>query len=168
MTPSFTPRDFRDSMGLFATGIAIATTSCDGERVGVTVNSFASVSVDPPLVLFSVARTLRSFAFFERAEGFTINVLRQDQKDLSSRFARPGEDKWSGVDSRPGAHGGVVICPSLASFDCQTHQRYDGGDHLILVGRVVALESTAVCEPLIYFRSAYHGITRNLSGLVAA
>lgn len=168
MTPKFSSRDFRDSLGLFATGIAIATTSNDTERVGITINSFASVSMEPPLVLFSVCRTLRSFPVFERARGFTINLLRKDQKDLSARFARPGEDKWSGLDTAAGAHGGVIIRPSLASFDCKLHRCYDGGDHTIFVGEVVALGSEAVHEPLIYFRSNYHEIASGRSGLMAA
>ena len=163
MTQTFNSRDFRDSLGLFATGIAIATASDGAERVGITINSFASVSIDPPLVLFSVSRSLRSFPVFERASGFTINVLRKDQKDLSTRFSRPGEDKWNGVDAMPGVSGGVVIRPSLASFDCSLHQVYDGGDHLIFVGEVVALESAAVHEPLIYFRSNYHEIASRLA-----
>jgi 3-hydroxy-9,10-secoandrosta-1,3,5(10)-triene-9,17-dione monooxygenase reductase component len=158
MTSTFSPRDFRDSLGLFATGIAIATASDGAERVGITINSFASVSIEPPLVLFSVSRSLRSFPVFERANGFAINVLGKDQKDLSTRFSKPGEDKWAGIDAATGTHGGVVIRPSLASFDCKLHRVFDGGDHLIFVGEVVALESAGVHEPLIYFRSRYHEI----------
>jgi len=158
MTPEFTSRDFRDSLGLFATGIAIATASHETRWAGVTINSFASVSLDPPLVLFSVSRALRSFAVFSEAPGFTINVLGKDQKELSARFARAGEDKWSGVDAAPGAHGGILIRPALATFDCRMHGQYDGGDHVILVGRVVALASAAFHDPLIYFRSNYYEI----------
>jgi 3-hydroxy-9,10-secoandrosta-1,3,5(10)-triene-9,17-dione monooxygenase reductase component len=159
MTQRFSSKDFRDSLGLFATGIAIATT-CDGaERVGITINSFASVSMDPPLVLFSVNRSLHSFAAFERAEGFAINVLRKDQRDLSARFSRPGIDKWAGVSAIVGAHGGILIQPSLATFDCRLHRHYDGGDHVIFVGEVVDLVAAARHEPLIYFRSAYHEIS---------
>lgn len=158
MIPTFTSRDFRDSLGLFATGVAIATASHGGERVGITINSFASVSMDPPLVLFSVNRSLRSFPVFQRAEGFAINVLAKHQKELSARFSRPGEDKWTGVDAVAGGHGGIVIRPSLATFDCKLHEVHDGGDHLIFVGEVMALESAAVHEPLIYFSSKYHEI----------
>lgn len=168
MTQDFTARDFRDSLGLFATGIAIATSSDGAERVGITINSFASVSMAPPLVLFSVSRTLRSFDVFARASGFTINVLRKDQKELSARFARAGDDKWHAVDAVPGAHGGVVIRPSLATFDCRLHRSYDGGDHLILVGEVVSLASAAMHEPLIYFRSNYHEIAAVRGELAAA
>src|SRR4051794_30951248 len=103
MTSRFSERDFRDSLGLFPTGIAIATASDAEERAGITINSFASVSMAPPLVLFSVSRALRSYHVFERAPGFTINVLRKDQRDLSTRFARPGADKWSGLDTAPGS-----------------------------------------------------------------
>jgi 3-hydroxy-9,10-secoandrosta-1,3,5(10)-triene-9,17-dione monooxygenase reductase component len=91
--------------------------------------------------------------------------LRKDQKGLSTRFSKPGEDKWDGVDATPGVSGGVVIRPSLATFDCRIHRRYDGGDHIILVGEVLALESAAICEPLIYFRSDYREIAGSTSAL---
>lgn len=167
MSNSFSPREFRDSLGLFATGIAVATASDGQQQVGITINSFASVSLDPPLVLFSVSRRVLSFPVFERARGFAINVLRKDQKELSDRFARPGTEKWLGVEAAAGSHGGVIIQPSLVSFDCEMHRQYDGGDHVIFVGRVAALVSAATHEPLVYFRSSYHELSPQ-PGLIAA
>jgi flavin reductase (DIM6/NTAB) family NADH-FMN oxidoreductase RutF len=169
VTVNFSSRDFRDSLGLFATGIAIATTSdaASRSRVGITINSFASVSMEPPLVLFSISRKLHSFQAFERAPGFTINVLRTDQKDLSAQFARAGEDKWRTVEAVEGAHSGLIIPACLASFDCRLHQRHDGGDHTILVGEVVSLTSGDRHEPLIYFRSNYHEIAPHPALLAA-
>lgn len=158
MTASFTSRDLRDSLGLFPTGIAIATATDGREMVGITINSFASVSLEPPLVLFSAARSLRSLPVLERAGGFAINLLRKDQKELSSRFARAGDDKWSGVEFEHGEHGGLLIRPHLAAFDCRLHQRLDGGDHMIFIGEVVALRTAPADEPLVYFRSNYHEI----------
>lgn len=158
MKSDFTSAELRSSLALFATGIAIATTSDGNERAGITVNSFSSVSMTPPLVLFSLNRNLRSFALFERASGFSINVLRHDQRAMSEQFSRGGESKWNDVDWETGKHGGIIIRPSLASFDCRLRHCYDGGDHAIFVGEVVALSSESVHEPLIYFRSRYHDL----------
>ncbi len=156
---SFSSREFRDGLGLFATGVAVATATHGVERAGITVNSFASVSLEPPLVLFSASKSLRSSGIFERARGFAINVLSEKQRHLSSRFARAGEDKWDGVATRPGLHGGVVIPRSLVSFDCLLHCRYEGGDHTILVGEVVGIDASGIRDPLIYFSSSYHQLT---------
>lgn len=156
MKLDFTEKEFRDSLGLFATGIAIATTTDGAHRIGITINSFASVSLDPPLVLFSVSRNLNSFNAFAQARGFAINVLRQDQVDLSARFARAGEDKWRQVDAHSGQHDGIIIRPSLASFDCRMHCRYEGGDHTIFVGEVTGLVTEGCDAPLIYYGSKYH------------
>lgn len=168
MTPDFTSRELRDALGLFPTGIAIVATSNESERVGITINSFASVSMDPPLVLFSAAKSLYSYPVFEKAEGFTINLLAREQQDLSARFARPGEDKWKELDAVPGKHGGVVLRACLAVFDCKLYRRYDGGDHGIFVGEVVGLNTSTVHDPLIYFRSNYHQIGSGLNELKAA
>lgn len=157
--PSFSSREFRDALGLFPTGVVVVTTTdAVGRPVGITVNSFASVSLTPPLVLFSVGRTLRSFETFAAAPGFTINLLGEDQAELSNRFARAGEDKWRDVDGRPGRLGGRVIEPNLAAFDCRTHARYEGGDHLIIVGEELAIEYGTKDRPLVFFRGRYHAV----------
>lgn len=168
MSHPFSTKDFRDALGLFATGIAIATTTAADGPVGITVNSFASVSLNPPLVLFSASRTLRSFDAFRRSEGFTINVLCSSQQELSSRFARPGEDKWKGVPTRPGRHGGVLIAGCLAAFDCKLHRAYDGGDHVIFLGEVVHLRRDSEEEPLLYFRSGYRQLAFDRATLAVA
>lgn len=158
---SFTPRQFRDALGLFPTGVAVIT-ACgeDGRPVGVTVNSFTSVSLDPPLVLVSLARSLRSLEAFRRAPGYAINLLRHDQQHLSSGFARSESDKWQGVDWRPGAGDVPIIEPHLAVFECAPHAQYDGGDHLLLVGRVLRLTAPAEAEaqPLVFFRGQYRAV----------
>ncbi|WP_459615660.1 flavin reductase family protein [Bordetella sp. 2513F-2] len=162
MTEEFCPKRFRNALGLFATGVCIATTKSRGEPVGITINSFSSVSLDPPLVLFSAARSLRSFKVFEEAEGFAINVLADDQVHLSDRFARPGQDKWQDLSAEDGRHGGLLIPGALARFDCKRHAAYDGGDHVIFVGRVVDIHTSSDTAPLVYFGSKY----RNLADAV--
>ena len=168
MSPEFTSRELRDALGLFPTGIAIVTASDEKERVGITINSFASVSMDPPLVLFSAAKSLRSYPVFDKAQGFTINLLAREQQELSARFARAGEDKWKELDAIPGQHGGVVLRACIAVFDCKLYRCYDGGDHGIFVGEVVGLSSAPAQEPLVYFKSQYHEIGSGLNALKAA
>lgn len=156
---NFTPRNLRDVLGQFATGVAIATaTPRAGAPCGITINSFASVSLEPPLVLFSVDASLHSFPAFEEAEGFAINILRRDQLGLSVRFARRGGDKWAGVAHRPGRHGGVILHRSLATLDCEAHAKYRAGDHLIMIGRVVGLFSEGGEGPLVFFAGSYREI----------
>ena len=155
-TAGFEERAFRDALGLFPTGVAIATTTgADGEQIGITVNSFASVSLKPPLVSVSVGRHLLSFAAFNAAPGFAVNLLKSSQADLYSRFARPGTDKWSGVARRVTVHGGVLLEEALAGFDCRIFQRFEAGDHVILVGEVMSLSMQPEDAPLLYFRSGY-------------
>lgn len=151
----FNSRQLRSALGLYVTGVAVVAAAYGERRSGITINSFSSVSLDPPLVLFSVARALTSFPVFAAANGFTINVLREDQGPLAAQFARGGDDKWRGVEAVPGLHGGWLLHPCLASFDCRTYQRYEGGDHLIIVGEVCALSADASVPPLVYFRSNY-------------
>jgi flavin reductase (DIM6/NTAB) family NADH-FMN oxidoreductase RutF len=153
----FSDREFRDALGCFATGVAIATAEVEGTLLGTTISSFNSVSLSPPLVLFSLARSAFGLALWRKATGFGITLLGDDQSDLSTRFARGGTDKWSAVTPRRGAGGLPLIPGGLASFACETYARYDGGDHEILVGRVVSLQ-TASGEPLLFHRGRYRRI----------
>ena len=156
MMTDFSQKDFRNALGLFTTGVAVVTaTAPGGERIGFTINSFASVSLEPALVLFSAGRHLRSYDAIANAEGFTINVLREEQKELSNRFARAGENKWENVRSRSGLQGGHIIEDSLVSFDCRTHKQYAEGDHLIIIGEVIGLQAALHHDPLVFFRSTY-------------
>ncbi len=134
--PAFDTRDFRRALGQFATGVTVVTTlSADGRRVGMTVNSFSSVSLDPPLVLWSVARNAPSFQDFLTASHFGVNVLAADQHHLSKQFATPLPDKFAGVVCRPGACV-PIFEGTRAYFICRVVQQYDGGDHVILLGQV--------------------------------
>jgi flavin reductase (DIM6/NTAB) family NADH-FMN oxidoreductase RutF len=153
-------RAFRDALAQFATGVAIVTTVApDGARIGVTVSSFNSVSLDPPLVLFSVARSAYSLPAFLSTRRYAVNILRAEQAELSSRFARALEDKWGGIDWLAGSHGVPVAPDALAAFECEHYAEYDGGDHVILVGRVTRFELKADGPPLLFFRGRYHHIS---------
>lgn len=157
-------RALRRSMGCFATGVTIVTApNTDGPPVGMTVSSFNSVSIEPPLVLFSIARTARSLADLERAETYAVNVLSSAHVDLSNRFARAGEDKWDGVEFVLGEGGVPIFDDAVGSFDCVPYATYDGGDHLIFVGEVVRHRSADHLEPLLFYRGGYHLATPHTS-----
>ncbi|ABC63936.1 flavin reductase family protein [Erythrobacter litoralis] len=152
-------RALRDAFGCFATGVTILTTTAtDGAPVGLTVSSFSSVSLDPPLLLVCPALDAGSTAALEGAKRFAVNVLASEDKALSSRFARKGLDRFVENEWHRSEHGLPLLDRALATFECERHAVHDGGDHLILVGRILR----AVChphdDPLLYFRSRYRGI----------
>lgn len=150
-------RALRHALGQFATGVTVVTLdSGTSGPVGMTMNSFGSVSLDPPLVLFSIDKSAYSFAAFTRARGFAVNVLRHDQQALADRFARSSTDKWAGVAFSRGYEGAPLIDDALAHFECAIWATYDGGDHLIFVCRVIRFtardDETA---PLLFYRGRY-------------
>ncbi|MEJ8572566.1 flavin reductase [Microbaculum marinum] len=131
------PKDFRMALGRFVTGVTVVTAiDPAGRPIGLTANSFNSVSLDPPLVLWSLARKSANLRAFEEASHFAINVLSVDQKEISDRFARPSEDRFAGLEWTPGAGGAPVLGGCAAVFECCSEQRYEGGDHVIFIGRV--------------------------------
>lgn len=133
----FDAQDFRCALGDFPTGVTVVTTAAaDGSPVGMTVSSFNSVSLDPPLVLWSVARAAHSFVPFSEAGHFCVHILSEGQQDLSQRFATPFADKFEGLDVASGLGDVPVFDDCVARFECVTWRRYDGGDHLIILGRV--------------------------------
>lgn len=135
----FDARDFRTALGSFATGVTVVTTLDEtGRDIGVTASSFNSVSLDPPLILWSLDRNAFCMAAFERASHFIVNVLAADQVGLSNRFARCGADKFRGLDVNRGINNIASLPNVSARFECSVEHRYDGGDHVILVGRVLA------------------------------
>jgi 3-hydroxy-9,10-secoandrosta-1,3,5(10)-triene-9,17-dione monooxygenase reductase component len=154
------PRAFRDALGEFPTGVTIVTTrDGNGQPIGVTASSFNSVSLDPPLVLWSIARTARSHDIFTDNGYFAIHVLEASQTSLSDRFARAGENKFADLDCVDG-FGAVPLLPDCrARFQCRLENCYDGGDHSIMVGRVLAFDrpGTAINapSPLIFYRGQY-------------
>lgn len=152
-------RRFRDALGLFPTGVAVITTTTEaGERLGATVSSFNSVSLDPPLILFSMAKSARALDLWLHAGQYAVNVLSQDQAGLSTRFARAHSDKWEGVLPLLGGNPRLPLLPNaLAWFECVPFSHYDGGDHVIFVGRVDAfkMRSGTPQKPLVFFRGHY-------------
>ena len=156
---SFDARTFRNALGSFATGVTVVTSvGSEGQPLGFTANSFNSVSLDPPLVLFSLDRGAYSLKAFEAAGVFAINVLSEAQEPLSVAFACPRGDKWQGVRFEAWQTGSPILLDALASFDCETTSMHDGGDHVIFVGRVVQLRIADEGRPLLYFRGAYRQI----------
>lgn len=148
-----TARAFRDALGRFATGVTVVTAQTAEGPVGITANSFASVSLDPPLVLWSPARASSRFPVFAAAEHFAIHVLGQEHRDLAAHFVRHGRD-FAGIAVRPGPGGAPLIEDCLARFACRAVARHDAGDHLIVVGEV--LEAAArPGEPLVFSQGAY-------------
>jgi len=157
--PTFTPAAFREALGHFATGVAVVTARDPENRpVGMTMSSFNAVSLDPPLVLFSVARSAKSLVAMQRARGFAVNILGHAQTDVSARFARAMSDKWQTVDHTPGYGDAPVLDDVLAHFECKPYAQYDGGDHVIFVCEVLRFATGAgsADEPLIFYRGQYH------------
>lgn len=144
----------RGALGSFATGVTIVTTCHDGHDVGLTANSFNSVSLDPPLVLWSLAKKSASSGAFMTADAFAVHVLSAQQQDLSNRFARSGTDKFAGLALERGRDGVPLLPDCAARFECRTAYRYDGGDHVIFVGEVLALDHSDK-EPLLFHRGEY-------------
>ncbi|HNP36288.1 MAG TPA: flavin reductase family protein [Woeseiaceae bacterium] len=147
--------EFRRALGCFPTGVAVVTTANEhGVQAGITISSFSSVSLDPPLVLWSIARDAVSYEQYMNARYFAVHVLSARDKHISDRFSQRGGDKFRGLDCRPGI-GNVPILPEFsACFECETEHRYDGGDHKIIVGRVLRLEVHDKA-PLIFHRGQF-------------
>lgn len=157
LAPSFTPREFRSALGMFATGVTIVTTRTpDGQPVGLTANSFNSVSLDPPLVLWSLSHAAASMAAFRQGSHYAIHVLASDQKDLAERFAARGADRWSGIDTLTGAGGAPLIAGAAATFECFNRSRYEEGDHVIFVGEVERCACREGASPLLFHGGRFY------------
>jgi flavin reductase (DIM6/NTAB) family NADH-FMN oxidoreductase RutF len=159
-SPTVDVSAFREAMGSFPTGVTVVTVvSDDGNIHGITVNSFSSVSLDPMLVLICLKKTSRGLGLIERAGAFAVNVLSAGQHDLARRFAnrqRPvGPAMFDGVPFEPGVTGCPVLVDATASFDCRLRRSHPAGDHLIVLGEVVALVHRPQLEPLIFQAGRY-------------
>ncbi len=155
--PSFSTPQFRAALGMFATGVTIITArAVDGQVVGLTANSFASVSLDPPLVLWSLAQAAASLAAFRAGSHYAINVLAADQKLLAERFALKGADRWSGVSFTEGMGGAPLLSGAAASFECFNRSRYEEGDHVIFVGEVERCSWTPGASPLLFHGGRFY------------
>ncbi len=152
---SFDPQAFRAALGTFTTGVTIITTrTADGAPVGITANSFNSVSLNPPLVLWSLAKTARSLPVFEEGLHWNVHVLSAGQEALSGSFATQGSDKFAGLALDPGISTAPLLPGCTARFQCRTAFRYDGGDHVIFVGEVLAYDRSEL-PPLVYQAGQY-------------
>ncbi len=152
---NFDPRAFRNTLSQFATGVTIITTvDEDGAPVGITASSFNSVSMDPPLILWSLAKDSYSLPCFQKAEYYNIHILSQTQEDISNLFARPGADKFGDVGFMPGRDSTPILKDCAALLECRTRHQYDGGDHIIFVGEVLSHDHCET-EPLIFHQGQY-------------
>jgi flavin reductase (DIM6/NTAB) family NADH-FMN oxidoreductase RutF len=151
-------RDLRAALGSFTTGVTvIATLDSAGKPVGVTANSFSSVSLTPPLVLFSLSHTALSLPTFRATPHFTVSILSDRQIELAGRFARAGKDKWRGVAFETWESGCPLLPGAAAWFECQVVATHDGGDHEIFVGEILRLSHDPSSTPLAYQRGGYGG-----------
>jgi flavin reductase (DIM6/NTAB) family NADH-FMN oxidoreductase RutF len=149
----------RRAFGTFVTGVTvIGARRADGRLVGMTANSFTSVSLEPPLVLFCPARSLAAFDVYSTAKHFSVSVLPAHAETSSNRFARTKTAKWEYGPHLVGKTGTPLLPGALATFECEVVARHDGGDHLIVVGRIVQLKATETGEPLVFFRSRYRAL----------
>ncbi|WP_370807243.1 flavin reductase family protein [Simplicispira lacusdiani] len=153
----FSTRDFRTALGMFATGVTVVTArGAEGRLVGLTANSFNSVSMDPPLVLWSLALASASLPVFAAGGHYAINVLAADQMALAERFAARGVDRWAGVEHRPGISGAPLLAGAAATFECINRSRYEEGDHVIFVGEVERCQHRAGASPLLYHGGRFY------------
>ena len=157
----FDQSDFRQGLGLFPTGVTIVTTQPEsGEPIGMTVSSFNTVSMNPPLVLWSIDRSSLSLEAFSKCEQFAINVLSKEQQELSNRFASKGADKFANTPFTKGVGNSPLLKGCIAQLECKTWQTYDGGDHIIIVGEVITYRYDKSREPLVFYAGNYAELSK--------
>jgi len=149
------PQHFRQVLSNFASGVVVVTGLVDGRPVGLTCQSFTSLSLDPPLVLFCPAKSSTSWPVLERAPVLCLNVLADHQRSVSNAFARSGTDKFAGVVWSPTPSGAPALHGAAAHIEARLATRHDGGDHHIVVCRVLSVSAHDDPQPLLYYRSAY-------------
>jgi flavin reductase (DIM6/NTAB) family NADH-FMN oxidoreductase RutF len=146
---------FRQVLGHFPTGVVVVAAVDDGEPVGLAIGSFASVSLDPPLVGFFPDRSSTSWPRIEKAGSFAVNILGEHQEDICRTFASKGGDKFSGIGWKPGHSGSPIIDGVVAWIDCEVGQVVEAGDHFFVTGKVLDLDVAAEAGPLLFFRGGY-------------
>ena len=148
-------RALRDALGCFATGVGIVTTATpDGHKMGLTVNSFSSLSLDPPLILWSLSLASGLSDHFEEGCPFVVNFLHDGQEDLALKFATALEDRFKSLEMRDGAGGAPIFIDNAGHLECVTEGVFPGGDHLIIIGRVLAFES-GTKPPLVFHKGIF-------------
>ncbi len=152
-------RAFRNALARWATGVSVVTARLgDGRPVGVTISSFSSLSLEPPLVLFCLGKTTANGEAYSGGQAFAVNVLADDQREVSEFFANPARDCFEGVSFRLGVNGCPLLIGCLVGLECTLVTTYEGGDHLIVVGRVERIASGSGKEPLLRYLGAYRRI----------
>lgn len=155
-------RSLRKVLGCYATGVTVITArSRTNDHIGVTVNSFASVSLDPPLILFSLARTANVLPSFQQADDLVVNILSHGQQAVSNMFARPSTASWDEADHSYASNGCAVLIDSLAHLECRKCSEVEGGDHLIFLCEVVRFHLREAADPLLFYRAAYGTYSRD-------
>jgi flavin reductase (DIM6/NTAB) family NADH-FMN oxidoreductase RutF len=150
-------RELRDALGRFATGVCVITTVSDEQKaVGMTANSFSSVSLDPPLVLWSLQNNSDVYNIFAAPRHFAVNILSSEQQAYSNQYAKKGQHDLDPAHYRLGKYGAPIIRGALATFECELHATHEGGDHLIIVGRVMDMHQRPTGEPLLFYCGRYH------------
>ena len=158
MSNSLTPKDFRNALGGFPTGVTIITAlGKNGQKIGMTVNSFNSVSLTPRLILWSIGKNTNCFDDFMAAKAFAVHILASDQKDLSERFATTGVDRFADIECTEGLSGTPILPHYSACFQCKTAQQYEGGDHIIITGEVLKFSDNKL-DPLLFYRGSYNSL----------
>ena len=157
MPPSaFDTKAFRQALGCFPTGVAVVTTkSSDGDAIGITINSFASVSLDPPLVLWCIDKRSDRYPVFTTCDSFVISILGTAHEEVSSRLAKPGAHSLDGIELLATELGPPALSDALAVFECAPHGIHDAGDHAILIGRVLRFARREAGAPLLFFKGRY-------------
>jgi 3-hydroxy-9,10-secoandrosta-1,3,5(10)-triene-9,17-dione monooxygenase reductase component len=155
-TPAESQRHFRDVLGRFASGVTVVTSISDGQPVGMTAQSFTSVSLSPPLVLFCPAKTSQAWPAIQRSGFFCVNLLSQGQDEISNWFARRGVDKFAGIPWQPASTGAPLLNGVLGWVDCTIYAVHEGGDHYVVIGQVQDLGVSDAPHPLLFYRGTYH------------
>jgi flavin reductase (DIM6/NTAB) family NADH-FMN oxidoreductase RutF len=149
------PLEFRRTLGCFATGVTVITVlDTDGKPRGLTANAFTSLSLDPPQILVCIDHRADTFPVISQATAFAVNVLAEEQREISQRFAGKGENKFEGIAYHPGANGAPILEGALAVIECQVEQKHESGDHTVFIGAVQRVEH-GPGKPLLFFRGNY-------------
>ncbi len=156
------PKQYRDIIGQFATGVTVVTTAVDGWLHGMTANAITSVSLDPLLLLVCVDKEAHTHDHLSRAGAFTVNILAESQQDVSNTFAtsnKPEDGRLQGIEYRLGANGAPIIEGCLSHIECEVTERTDGGDHTIFIGQVLAAETYHAAPPLLFYQGQYRKLS---------
>lgn len=153
---------FKQCLGCFATGVTVVTYVDNiGKNHGITINSFASLSLDPPLILFNLAKDSNNYDIFKTATKFTVNILSELQLNISKHFAFAKADKWQNIEFLIGKNNCPILDGIVAYIECDLKEQYDGGDHTIIIGEVTNLKKLADTKPLIYFHGKYNNLNQS-------